>query len=140
MIYITPEDGERILEDFTIHANKQNPSSDIANESLLFLNDIKSKKIILASLLIRHKDQMKELDNGRIEMRTTIIDTLRKSSDSLIMPDGLLDKFKECLKQHSANDSHKNKRMEFAVDQFVEAFYWFDEIEFKYPNLIKQLK
>ena len=140
MIYITAEDSERILEDFTIHANKQNPSSDIANESLLFLNDIKSKKIILASLLIRHKDQIKELDNGRIEMRTAVIDALRKSSDSLVMPEGLLNKFQECLKQHNGNDSYKDKRMEFAVDQFVEAFYSFDEIEFKYPNLIKQLK
>lgn len=140
MIYVTPEDSERILEDFTIYANKQNPSSDIANESLLFLNDVKSKKIILASLLIKHKDQIKALDNGRVEMRTAIIDALRNSADSLILRDGLSHKFRESVKKHSSEKSYKGKRLEFAVDQFVEAFFSFDELEYKYPNLIKQLK
>lgn len=122
MISLTPEDSEKALEEFILKANDHNASSDIANESLTLLNDNGCKKIFLASLLIKHKDRFKDLDNGRYEMREALKFFLQGA--------------KVCPKIHNA----KKHRLEFAIDQFVEAFYCFDEIEYKYPNLVKELK
>lgn len=143
MLYINPDDSERILEDFVIRVSKNNnnvnndSSSQIANESLVFLNDTISKRIILACLLIKHKEQLHKIDNGRFDVKsdlTSLLTTFAIECKDFIHP-----RLQNLISTDVATNIN-NLRLQFAVDQFVEAFYSFDVIEEKYPNLSKYIK
>jgi hypothetical protein len=141
MIRINKEDGDKILEDFFIDIVKKNGSKRCAQESFKIMEDLGDSQLVI-SLLI--EDSMKRqglipehiivFERQIISALTTTFSCVEKE-DIPIQLQGIF----QGTDDEIFEKIRSSRKMYFAVQQFVSAYYQYDFFESKYPETSKML-
>jgi hypothetical protein len=141
IIGISKENGDRILENFLVGASKVNGSVECAKESIEIMDKFEDSQLIVSLLVsnsIRSLGQIPErVVNFEVEVLsalTTMFTTCDESDIPAEFEDLFLGTEDEVLDKVS-----ENKKIHFAVQAFVNAFYTFDKFEKQYPEITKML-
>jgi hypothetical protein len=130
--------ADKMVMDVLISLSKQNSlSSDFAQNSLDVMNNPVDNSIFTGVLLTKAKPSL--FDDNEIDMKLTILSSLitvfktyKKDEDFDFNNDlGLeISKLKD-------DDCSIKTKLDFALNQFVNAFYEYERLEKKYPELMK---
>lgn len=141
IIGISKEDGDRILENFLIGASKDNGSVECAKESIKIMDRFDDSQLIVSLIIsnsMRKSGQIPErVINFEVEILyalTTMFSTCNKPEIPVELEDLFSGTEEEVLDKVGAN-----KKLYFAVQAFVNAFYQFDNFEKQYPEITKML-
>jgi hypothetical protein len=140
-LVISKEDGDRILENFLVGASKENGSVKCAEESIKILDEFCDSKLIIYVLIkesLRRTGQIKEVVACFEASMLSAITTIYNNCDREDIPIQFEDLF-HGTENEVLEKVRKNKKINFAVEAFVNAFYTFDEFEKKYPEITKML-
>lgn len=129
--------ADKITMDMLISISKiEDVSIDFSKDSLNIINNEIDSSIFTGVLLTKSRPSL--FDDKEINMKATIISSLHT-----IFTNALINRsnFSEDLaKEFDINDKSKcitSTKLDFAVSQFVNAFYEYERIEKKYPELMK---
>lgn len=130
--------ADRMVMEVLISLSKiNNVSSDFAKNSLDIMNDSYDNTVFTGILLTKAKPSV--FDENEIEIKTTVISALQTVYDVCVMDKNL--PFNDDLaKELYANDIDKSSnstKLHFALNQFATAFYEYERLEKKYPELMK---
>jgi hypothetical protein len=141
MIGISKEDGDKILEEFLIQVSKKNGSKRCAEESFKIMDNFSDSQLIISFLMINSMKQQGMIPTHITDFERQIISaltTMFSSADKEDIPIQLQGVFDGTEDEIVKNVMRSNK-INFAVQQFVSAYYHFDLFESKYPEISKML-
>lgn len=126
-----------VMEVLVTISKKADLSSDFAKDSMnIMQNDVDS--MVLTGILLG-KARPSLFDDNEIDMRATILGAI-KTVFVYAQKDENFKFNKDLAKEFSAKDMNKcstTTKLDFAVNQFVNAFYEYERLEKKYPELMK---
>lgn len=134
-----PKDlADKIVEDILISISKmEDISSDFAKDSINLMNNPVDNSVLTGIILTKAKPSL--FNENEIDMKTTIMSALQT-----VMVYGKekidFDFNKDLAKEFCATDIEKcssSTKLDFALNQFVNAFYEYERLEKKYPDLMK---
>lgn len=125
-----------VMEVLVTISKKADLSSDFAKDSMnIMQNDVDS--MVLTGILLG-KARPSLFDDNEIDMRATIMGAIKTVFCYAIKNENF--KFnKDLAKEFSVEDikCSNSTKLDFAVNQFVNAFYEYERLEKKYPELMK---
>jgi len=141
MVGISKEEGDKILEEFLIQVSKKNGSKRCAEESFKIMDNFIDSQLIISLLMIKTMKQNDMIPAHITDFERQIISaltTIFSSADKEDVPIQLQGIF------HGTEDEivkkvMRSNKINFAVQQFVSAYYHFDLFESKYPEISKML-
>jgi len=134
-----PKDlADKMVMDVLVSISKLDDiPSGFAKDSLDIMNDSIDNSVFTGILLCKAKPSL--FDDNEIDMRATILGAI-KSVFVYAQKDENFKFNKDLAKEFSAKDMNKcstTTKLDFAVNQFVNAFYEYERLEKKYPELMK---
>jgi hypothetical protein len=141
MIGISKDDGDKIITEFLVQATKENGTKRCAEESLKLMDDFNDSQILVSILLINSMMQQGMIPEHVIDFETRIISalsTMFTTCDKSEIPIQLQDLF-EGTDDEIIDRVSKSRKMHFAIQQFVSAYYQYEIFENKYPQISKML-
>jgi hypothetical protein len=141
IIGITKEDGDRMLTDFLVKIAKIDGTKECAEESFQIMDDFNDSQLIVSIIVadaFKQKGHIPEkigvFQNNILSALATMFVTCDKEEVPKEFGDLFLGSDEEVLEKVNLN-----KKINFAVEQFVSAFYHFETFEKKYPVISKLL-
>lgn len=140
MIRISKDLAEQILMDILINFSKFNVMPiQFEEDSLNIINNEIDKSVLTGILLGKARPSI--LDKNEHDMKLTVLSSL-KTTYEYFKEEPIKDlRFNEDLSKELDNieeDEIKvSTKLDFAVNQFVNAFYEYERLEKKYPELMK---
>jgi hypothetical protein len=141
MIGINKEDGDKILEEFLINISKTNGTKRCAEESFKIMDNFADAQLVISIIMINSMMQQGMIPNHITDFETKIVSalaTMFSTADKEDIPiqlqgifDGTDDEIIEKVRS--------SRKLYFAVQQFVSAYYHYDLFESKYPEISKML-
>lgn len=141
MIGISKDDGDKILTEFLVQATKENGTKRCAEESLKIMDDFNDSQILVSILLINSMMQQNMIPEHVIDFEIKIISalsTMFTTCDKSEIPTQLKDLF-EGTEDEIIDRISRSRKMRFAIQQFVNAYYQYEIFENKYPQISKIL-
>jgi len=141
MIGISKEDGDKILEEFLIQVSKKNGSKRCAEESFKIMDNFSDSQLIISFLMINSMKQQGMIPTHITDFERQIISaltTMFSSADKEDIPIQLQGVF-DGTEDEIVKKVMRSNKINFAVQQFVSAYYHFDLFESKYPEISKML-
>jgi hypothetical protein len=141
MIGINKEDGDKILEEFLIHISKNNGTKRCAEESFKLMDNFPDSQLVISIIMINSMKQQGIIPEHVIDFERQIISALATIFSDVekqfipIQLQGIFDGTEEEIAEKVTN----SKKLHFAVEQFVNAYYQYDLFESKYPEISKML-
>jgi hypothetical protein len=141
MIGISKEDGDKILEEFLIEVSKINGSKRCAEESFKIMDNFSDSQLIISILMINAMRQQGNIPAHITDFERQIISALTTmfscadKEDIPIQLQGIFDGTDDEILKKVV----KSNKLNYAVQQFVSAYYFFDLFESKYPEISKML-
>jgi hypothetical protein len=140
MIRISKDLAEQMLMDILINFSKFNVMpSQFEEDSLNIINDEIDKSVLTGILLGKARPSI--LDKNEHDMKLNVLSSLKTTYQYLKEEDN--DDFRfniklaEELKNIEEDEIRVSTKLDFAVNQFVNAFYEYERLEKKYPELMK---
>lgn len=139
MIRISKDSAEQLVMDTLINFSKFNlMNSQFDEDSLKIINDEVDKSVLTGILLGKAKPSF--LEEYEIDMKLTILSSLKTTYQ--VLKESIEDtrfniKLLEELKNIEEKNLVVNTKLDFAVNQFINAFYEYERLEKKYPELMK---
>ena len=136
-----PKDlADKMVEDvLTKIARYDDISSGFAKDSLEIMNNQVDNSVFTGVLLTKAKPSL--FNDNEIDMKLTILSALQTLIKYQYEEDDDDFDFNEDLaKEFSVSDTDKcanSTKLDFALNQFVNAFYEYERLEKKYPELMK---
>ena len=126
-----------VMEVLISLSKKTNASSDFAKNSLDIMNDSFDNTVFTGILLTKAKPSI--FDENEIKIKTTVISALQTVYDVCGMDESLSfnDDLAKELWFKDIEKSSRSTKLHFALNQFAVAFYEYERIEKKYPELMK---
>ena len=135
---ISKDLADKMVMDVLISISKQNNvSRNFAQNSLDIMNDVVDNTVFTGILLTKARPSF--FDENEIDMKITIVSALKtifQVSKKQKDVDFNNDLSKEMSKLDD-NDYSINTKLDFALNQFVNAYYEYERLEKKYPELMK---
>ena len=140
MIRIAKDVADQMLMDTLIHFSKFNVmTSRFEEDSLNVINNETDKSVLTGVLLGKAKPSLLSTDER--DMKLTILSSLRTTYqylkkepiEDLTFNDDLLKEF-DLIEE---NKKLVSTKLDFAVNQFVNAFFEYERLQKKYPELMK---
>jgi hypothetical protein len=135
---ISKDLADKMVMDVLISISKQNNvSSNFAENSIDIMNDVVDNTVFTGILLTKARPSF--FDKNEIDMKITIVSALKtifQVSKKQKDVDFNNDLSKEMSKLDD-NDYSINTKLDFALNQFVNAYYEYERLEKKYPELMK---
>lgn len=135
---IPKELADKMVEDVLITISKmEDIPSGFAKDSLNIMNDPVDNLVFTGILLSKAKPTL--FDNNELDMKATILSSLQ----SVITFGDKDDDFEfneDLAKEFSVKDINKcsnSTKLDFALNQFVNAFFEYERLQNKYPDLMK---
>lgn len=135
---IPKEIADKMVEDVLIGISKiDDIPNGFAEESINIMNDPIDNSVITGILLTKARPSI--LNDNQIDMKTTIMSALQtvliygKEDENFDFNKDLAKEFDEDDKSKCANST----KLDFALNQFVNAFFEYERLEGKYPELMK---
>jgi len=130
--------ADKMVEDVLIGISKmEDMPSGFAEESINIMNDPIDNSVITGILLSKARPSI--LDDNQLDMKATILASLQ-SVVSFGNREGTFEFNQDLEKEFSVEDMDKcseSTKLDFALNQFVNAFYEYERLEKKYPELMK---
>ena len=126
-----------VMEVLVTMCQKGNMSSEYANDSMNIMQNEVDNMVLTGILLGKARPSL--FNENEIDMRATILGAIQ----SIFVYSDKNKNFKfnnDLAKELSKNDLDicaNSTKLEFAVNQFVNAFYEYERLEKKYPELMK---
>lgn len=142
IVSIEKEEGDRILTDFLVEASKANGTKECAEESYKIMNNLDDSQLVISIIIREIAKQSKHFPKEVTEFEVKIMSALASffsTFDKPEVPHQFKELFCETTKTDLARNLYTNKKLIFAVQNFVNAFYRFDCFEKKYPEITKML-
>ena len=139
MIRITKDSADQMVMDTLINFSKFNiMNSQFDEDSLKIINDEVDKSVLTGILITKAKPSF--LEQEEIDMKLTILSSLKTTYQ--LLKESIEDtrfniKLSEELKNIEEKDLVVNTKLDFAVNQFINAFFEYERLEKKYPELMK---
>jgi len=140
MIRISKDLAEQILMDILINFSKFNVMPiQFEEDSLNIINNEIDKSVLTGILLGKARPSI--LDKNEHDMKLTVLSSL-KTTYEYFKEEPIKDlRFNEDLSKELGNieedEIRVSTKLDFAVNQFVNAFYEYERLEKKYPELMK---
>ena len=135
---ISKDLADKMVMDVLISLSKlNNDSIDFAQNSLDIMNDVVDNTVFTGILLTKARPSL--FDENEVDMKITIVSALKtifQVSKKQKDVDFNNDLSKEMSKLDN-NDYSINTKLDFALNQFVNAYYEYERLEKKYPELMK---
>jgi hypothetical protein len=135
---IAKDVADKMVEDILIGISKmEDMPNGFAEESINIMNDPIDNSVITGILLSKARPSI--LDNNQLDMKATILASLQ-SVVSFGNREGTFEFNQDLEKEFSVEDMDKcseSTKLDFALNQFVNAFYEYERLEKKYPELMK---
>ncbi len=135
---ISKDLADKMVMDVLISLSKlNNDSVDFAQNSIDIMNDVVDNTVFTGILLTKARPSF--FDENEIDMKITIVSALKtifQVSKKQKDVDFNNDLSKEMSKLDD-NDYSINTKLDFALNQFVNAYYEYERLEKKYPELMK---
>jgi hypothetical protein len=135
---ISKDLADKMVMDVLILISKQNNvSSNFAENSLDIMNDVVDNTVFTGILMTKARPSL--FDENEVDMKITIASALKtifqvsKKDENVDFNDDLS---KEMFRLTDDYYSISTK-LDFALNQFVNAFYEYERLEKKYPELMK---
>jgi hypothetical protein len=132
-----PKDlADKMVEDVLTAISKQTDvSSQFAEDSLRIMQDNTDNTVFTGILLTKARPSL--FDDNEIDMKLTIMSALQT-----VFMCGMNKEigFNKKLAKEFSSDETKcadSTKLDFALNQFVNAFYEYERLENKYPELMK---
>jgi hypothetical protein len=141
IIGISKENGDRILENFLIGASKENGSVECAKESIEIMDKFDDSQLIVSLLVSNSIRSLGQIPERVIDFEIEVLSaltTMFTTCDEVDIPAEFEDLFLG-TEDEVLDKVGENKKINFAVQAFVNAFYTFDRFEKKYPQITKML-
>lgn len=134
-----PKDlADKMVEDVLIKLSKMdNISTDFAKDSIEIMNNPIDNSVFTGILLSKARPSL--FTENEIDMKTTILSSLQSVITFGEREEGFYfnnDLAKEFSVEDMDKCSHSTK-LDFALNQFVNAFFEYERLEKKYPVLMK---
>lgn len=135
---IPKDSADKMVEDILIAISKmEDMPSGFAKDSLDIMDNPVDNSVFTGILLTKARPSL--FNKNEIDMKTTIMSALQTV---LIYgkDDKNFDFNKDLAKEFDENDESKcnnSTKLDFALNQFVNAFYEYERLEGKYPELMK---
>ena len=130
--------ADKMVMDVLISISKQNSvSSDFAKNSLDIINDSFDNTVFTGILLTKATPSI--FDENEIKIKSTVISALQTVYDVCGMDENYPFN-KDLAKEFRLKDVKKSSsstKLHFALNQFAVAFYEYERLEKKYPELMK---
>ena len=135
---ISKDLADKMVMDVLISLSKlNNDSIDFAQNSIDIMNDVVDNTVFTGILLTKARPSL--FDENEVDMKITIVSALKtifQVSKKQKDVDFNNDLSKEMSKLDN-NDYSINTKLDFALNQFVNAYYEYERLEKKYPELMK---
>ena len=135
---ISKDLADKMVMDVLISLSKlNNDSIDFAQNSLDIMNDVVDNTVFTGILLTKARPSL--FDENEVDMKITIVSALKtifQVSKKQKDIDFNNDLSKEMSKLND-DDYSINTKLDFALNQFVNAYYEYERLEKKYPELMK---
>ena len=135
---IPKELADKMVEDVLIGISKMDDiPNGFAEESINIMNDPIDNSVITGILLSKARPSI--LNENQIDMKATILSSLQSVITFGDREDGF-DFNDDLAKEFSVEDMDKcanSTKLDFALNQFVNAFSEYERLERKYPELMK---
>jgi hypothetical protein len=135
---ISKDLADKMVMDVLITLSKlDDVPSGFAKDSLDIIDNPVDNSVFTGILLTKAKPSL--FDNNELDMKLTIMSALQ----TIFVygeEDNNFDFNKDLGKEFSLEDKNKcanSTKLDFALNQFVNAFFEYERLESKYPNLMK---
>ena len=141
MIGISKEDGDKILEEFLIHVSKTNGTKRCAEESFKIMDNFADSQLIISIIMINSMGKQGMIPEHVTDFERQIVSALStmfsiaEKEDVPIQLQGIF----EGSDEEIIEKVRGSRKLNFAVQQFVSAYYTYDLFESKYPEISKSL-
>jgi hypothetical protein len=134
-----PKDlADKMVMDVLVSISQiENVTSEFAKNSLDLMNDSIDNSILTGILLTKARPSV--FNENEVDMKVTIMSALSTVFDMVKREDyiGFNVDLKDELIKSQREDCSFSTKMDFCVSQFVNAFYEYQRLENKYPELMK---
>jgi len=140
MIRISKDSADQMIMDTLINFSKFNlMNTQFDEDSLNIINNEVDKSVLTGILITKAKPSL--LEQYEIDMKLTVLSSL-KTTYQYLKEEPIKDsKFNIKLAEELKNIEDKKEvvttKLDFAVNQFINAFYEYERLEKKYPELMK---
>jgi hypothetical protein len=135
---ISKDLADKMVMDVLITLSKlDDVPSGFAKDSLDIIDNPVDNSVFTGILLTKAKPSL--FDNNELDMKLTIMSALQ-TVFVYGEEDNNFDFNKDLGKEFSLEDKNKcanSTKLDFALNQFVNAFFEYERLESKYPNLMK---
>jgi hypothetical protein len=135
---ISKDLADKMVMDVLISISKQNNvSSNFAENSLDIMNDVVDNTVFTGILMTKARPSL--FDENEVDMKITIHSALktifqvREKYENVDFNDDLLKEMSKLTDDYYLIST----KLDFALNQFVNAFYEYERLEKKYPELMK---
>jgi hypothetical protein len=141
MIGINKEDGDKILEEFLVQISKSNGTKRCAEESFKIMDNFADSQLVISVIMVNSMRQQNMIPDHVTNFETQIVSALAtvfcdaEKEHIPIQLQGLFEGNEEEIIENVRN----SKKLYFAVQQFVSAYYQYDFFESKYPEISKMV-
>jgi hypothetical protein len=141
IVGISKEDGDRVLTDFLVNASKKNGAKECAEESYKIMDDFNDSQLVISIIIsesLRESKQFPE-DIRKFEVQImSALATLFSTCDKSDVPHQFKDLFFG-TEDEVTDKVSRDKKLQFAIRNFVSSFYHFNHFENKYPEITNML-
>jgi hypothetical protein len=141
IVGISKEDGDRVLTDFLVNASKKNGTKECAEESYKIMEDFNDSQLVISIIISESMRESKQFpeDIRRFEVQImSALATLFSTCDKSDVPQQFKDLFFG-TEDEVTDKVSRDKKLQFAIRNFVSSFYHFNHFENKYPEITKML-
>jgi hypothetical protein len=132
------DEADKMVMDVLVSLSKQdNISSEFAQNSIDIINNEYDNQVFTGILLTKVNPSI--LDKNEINIKTTVISALQTVFDCCIKDNDFIFN-NDLAKEFSVDDINKSansSKLHFSLNQFAVAFYEYERLEKKYPELMK---
>lgn len=134
---IPKELADQMVMDVLVSISKlDDVPSGFAKDSLDIMDNSVDNLVFTGILMTKARPSL--FNDNEIDMKVTVMSALQSIISYADEED--FDFNKDLAKEFSANDTDKcanSTKLDFALNQFVNAFYEYERLEKKYPELMK---
>lgn len=141
MISMNKEDGDKILEDFLVDISKTNGSKRCAEESFKIMNNFSDSNLLISVIMTNSMRQQGVIPEHVTDFERQILSaltTMFSLAENEDVPIQLQNLF-EGNDDEILEKVRGSKKLFYAVQHFVGAYYHFDLFESKYPEISKMI-
>jgi hypothetical protein len=135
------EEGDRMLLEFLLEVSKRNGGKRCAEESIKIMDEFLDSQLLLSIIFSNSLRSQNLMPEHVIEFQISVLSALScvfTSCEKEDIPIPLQELF-EGTEEEVTDKIQNNRKILFAVEQFVNAYYQYDLFENKYPEINKAL-